>query len=65
MTLVIKKKAIIDWVSSIEDKDVIDQLLEYQKVKSMNFKAAIENAITINEVKEQTDTYIKSLDWQK
>ncbi|WP_299668424.1 hypothetical protein [uncultured Polaribacter sp.] len=65
MTLVIKKKTIIDWISSIDDKDIVDQIFEYQKLKTKSFKKEIENAITIDEVKEQTDEYIKSLNWKK
>ncbi|QTE21547.1 hypothetical protein [Polaribacter cellanae] len=65
MTLILKKKAIIDWISFIEDKDVLNQIFEYQQLKNKNFKKDIENAITVDEVREQTDTYIKSLDWKK
>lgn len=65
MTSVLKKKELIDWISSIEDRDTLDQIYEYKQLKSKNFKKEMERAIGIDEVREQTDAYIKSLNWKK
>lgn len=65
MTTIAKKKELIKWISSLEDKDTLEQILKFRKLKEQNFDQEIESAITVNELKETTDAYLKSLDWKK
>jgi len=66
MSVVTKKTELIKWLSSIEDKAIIDQLDNFRKKhNSFNFKKEIENAITAEELKNRTTAFIKSLEWKK
>ncbi|WP_194766246.1 hypothetical protein [Tamlana sp. I1] len=65
MSTSVKKKLIIDWISSIDDKEIIEQIFEYRKLKTKSFNENMKHAITADEVREETDFYIKSLDWKK
>lgn len=52
-------------VSSLKNKTIIEQLFAYKKQKSKNFDHAIKDSITAKQLKEETTTYIKSLNWKK
>ncbi|NRD18707.1 hypothetical protein HNV08_01505 [Winogradskyella eckloniae] len=65
MTLVAKKKALIQWISSVKDPDIINQIFEYKAIKNQSFKEELKDAISSQQLKEETTAYIKSLDWKK
>lgn len=61
MTTTAKKKELIDWISSMEDKDTLEQIFQFRKLKNQNFDKHFERAITVDELREETDVYIKYL----
>jgi len=65
MTTLAKKRALLQWISSIDDPKIINQMFEFKSAKTQDFDKAIDNAITAKELKEATTSYIKSLDWKK
>ena len=66
MSVATKKTELIKWLSSIEDNAIIDQLDDFRKKQdSFNFKKEMEDAITADELRTRTTTFIKSLEWKK
>lgn len=66
MSVVAKKSELINWISSIEDKTLIDQIDNFRKThNSFNFKKEIKSAISSEEFKQRTTEFIKSLEWKK
>lgn len=66
MSVATKKSELIKWLSSVEDKVIIDQLDNFRKRQSsFNFKKELETAITSEELKKRTTVFIKSLEWKK
>lgn len=65
MTIVSKKKALIEWILSIEDPDIINQIFKFKFIKNQNFDQEIKDAISSQQLKEETTAYIKSLNWEK
>ncbi len=56
---------LIKWISSIEDPEIINQIFEFKRAKNESFDEAVKNAITSQQLKEETTAYIKSLNWEK
>ncbi len=51
MGLATTKQEIIQWINSIEDPDVIEQINHFRKQKPFRFEEEIENAISWEELK--------------
>jgi hypothetical protein len=65
MSVAAKKLELIKWLTSVEDKTVINQLDNYRKQQhSFDFKKELETAITADELKKRTTTFLKSLEWK-
>lgn len=66
MSVATKKIELIKWLSSVEDKAIINQLDNFRKQQnSFDFKKELENSITADELKKRTTTFLKSLEWKK
>jgi hypothetical protein len=66
MSVATKKIELIKWLSSVEDKTIINQLDTYRKQHdSFDFKKELETAISADELKKRTTTFLKSLEWKK
>jgi hypothetical protein len=65
MNLTIEKTEIIKWISSVEDPQIIEQINNYRKQKSFDFKEELKGAITGKELKKRTTKFISSLEWKK
>ena len=66
MSVATKKSELINWISSIEDKTIIDQIDNFRKNhKSFDFKKEIKSAISSEVLKQRTTDFIKSLEWKK
>ncbi|MCZ8196232.1 MAG: hypothetical protein O9267_01340 [Flavobacterium sp.] len=66
MSVAAKKLELIKWLTSVEDKTVINQLDNYRKQQhSFDFKKELETAISADELKKRTTTFLKSLEWKK
>jgi hypothetical protein len=66
MSVATKKNELINWISSIEDKTIIDQIDNFRKQhKSFDFDKELKTAITSKELKKRTTDFIMSLEWKK
>ncbi|WP_026712614.1 hypothetical protein [Flavobacterium daejeonense] len=66
MNVAAKKMELIKWLSSIEDKTIIDQIDSFRKQQSsFDFEKEINSAITADELKKRTSDFLKSLEWEK
>ena len=65
MTTLAKKEKLLEWLSSIQNDEIIDMLWDFKIKKSNDFNVLFKDAITADQVKEDTTSYIKSLDWKK
>ena len=66
MSVATKKTELINWISSIEDQTIIDQIYTFRKQhKSFDFKKELKSAITSEELKKRTTAFIESLEWKK
>ena len=66
MSVATKKSELLKWLSSVEDETTIDQLDNFRKQhKTFNFKKELETAITAEELKKRTTSFLKSLEWKK
>ncbi|WP_395045311.1 hypothetical protein [Flavobacterium sp.] len=66
MNVATKKSELINWISSINDSNLIDQMDDFRKThSSFNFKKEIKSAISSEELKNRTTKFIKSLEWKK
>lgn len=66
MNVTTKKIELIKWLSSIEDKTIIDQIDSFRKQKNnFDFEKEINSAITADELKTRTTDFLKSLEWKK
>ncbi|MDY0090786.1 MAG: hypothetical protein RBR78_10545 [Flavobacteriaceae bacterium] len=60
----IRKKEIIDWINSIENTEIIEQIENFQKQQSFDFEKEIKNSISSDELKKRTTEFLKSLEWK-
>ena len=60
-----QKQELIDWISTIEDVEVIKELMNLKKNATFNFDEEFKKGISANEFRERTTEYIKSLPWKK
>ncbi|MEX0996290.1 MAG: hypothetical protein WDZ45_04515 [Flavobacteriaceae bacterium] len=65
MGLATTKQEIIQWINSIEDPDVIEQINHFRKQKPFRFDEEVKNAITGEELKNRTTRFLSSLNWEK
>jgi len=65
MGLATTKQEIIQWINSIEDPDVIEQINHFRKQKPFRFEEEVENAISGEELKKRTTRFLSSLKWGK
>lgn len=65
MSIATKKIELIKWISSIEDKSIVDQLDRYRKQNAFDFDKEIENAISAETLKKRTNDFLQSLEWKK
>lgn len=65
MNLATKKKKIIEWIDSIDDSNVLDQIDRFRQEPAFDFDKEIENAISGEELKARTTQFLEKLDWKK
>ena len=66
MNVATKKTELIDWIFSIEDQTIIEQIDNFRKQqKSFDFKKEPKTTITSAELKKRTTAFIESLEWKK
>lgn len=66
MSVATKKSELLKWLTSVEDEETINQLDNFRRNKnSFDFKKEVETAITSEELKKRTTSFLKSLEWKK
>ena len=60
-----QKQELIDWISTIEDVEVLKELINLKKKTTFNFDEEFKKGISADEFRERTTGYIKSLPWKK
>lgn len=60
-----QKQELIDWISTIEDVEVLKELINLKKQTTFNFDQEFKKGISADEFRERTTKYIKSLPWKK
>ncbi len=64
MNLTAQKKEIVQWINSIEDPKIIEQIDLIRKEK-VDFEALLRDCIQAEELKKKTTAFIESLPWKK
>lgn len=65
MNVTAQKKKLIQWIDSIDDPKILEQLDCFRLEKPFDFEKEIQNAITADELKKRTTEFLKKLDWKK
>jgi hypothetical protein len=65
MDLATRKKEIIKWLDGVENPEIIDKIDRIKEEKPFDFEKEWERAITGEELKKRTKTFLKKLDWKK
>ena len=65
MEIVTQKKEIIDWILSIEDQAVLNEIEILKNQTNFNFDEEFKKGISGEELKKRTTEFIKSLPWKK
>lgn len=64
MSTLEQKKEIADWVLTLNDEAVLNQLYQFKKQTStFNFDEEFAKGITADELKAKTTEFLKSLPW--
>ena len=60
-----QKQELIDWIASIENTEVIHELLNLKRQATFDFDAEFKKGITGEELKKRTTEFMKTLPWKK
>lgn len=65
MNVTAQKKKLIQWIDSVDDPNILEQLDRFRLEKPFDFDKEIQNAITADELKSRTTEFLKKLNWTK
>lgn len=65
MEILAQKKEIIDWILSIEDQTVLNEIEMLRKQSIFDFDEEFKKGISGEELKKRTTEFIKKLPWKK
>lgn len=67
MNIVSRKLELIQWINSLSDESVLDQVFAIKSGKTLvrDFDKEWDKSLSINEAREKSHDYIKSLPWKK
>ena len=65
MNVTAQKKKLIQWIDSVDDPNILEQLDRFRLEKPFDFDKEIQNAITADELISRTTEFLKKLDWTK
>lgn len=65
MNLTAQKKKLIQWIDSVNDPKILEEIERFSQEEPFDFENEIQNAITANELKKRTTEFLKKLDWTK
>ncbi len=60
-----QKQELIDWISTIEDVEVLKELINLKKQTTFNFDEEFKKGISGEELKKRISKYISELPWKK
>ncbi len=63
--LSIQKQELINWIATINDVQVIENLTELKRRATFNFEEEFKKGITGEELKKRTTAFLKTLPWKK
>ena len=63
--IISQKQELIDWISSIEDISMIENLTEMKRRATFNFDEEFNKGITGEELKRRLRKHISELPWKK
>ena len=61
----IEKQALIDWINSLNDETILKELADIKQRETFDFDEAFATGMSIDEAREQSKKFIKSLPWKK
>ncbi|HLV23301.1 MAG TPA: hypothetical protein VKY36_00795, partial [Moheibacter sp.] len=65
MNLTAQKKKLIQWIDSVEDPKILEQIERFSQEEPFDFDKEIQNAITADELKKRTSDFLRNLNWTK
>lgn len=65
MNLTAQKKKLIQWIDSVNDPRILEQIERFIQEEPFDFDKEIQNAITADELKKRTTEFLRKLDWAK
>ncbi|HAT77271.1 MAG TPA: hypothetical protein DCS19_10665 [Flavobacterium sp.] len=65
MEIATQKKEIIDWILSIEDQAVLNEIEMLKTQSSFDFDEEFKKGLSVEEFRKRTTEFIKSLPWKK
>lgn len=60
-----KKQELIDWIATIEDVAVYEDLVEIKRRATFNFDEEFKNGLTVEEFRTAIKERIRNYDWKK
>lgn len=66
MDIAVEKKEIMEWLNSLDNPAVVEQIKRIKKrnTESFDFEKEWENGISIDEARKKTANFIKKLPWK-
>jgi hypothetical protein len=61
----IQKQELINWIATINDFSVLEDLIELKRRDTFNFEEEFKKGITGEELKRRTTEFLKTLPWKK
>ncbi len=61
----IQKQELIDWITTINDVSILEDLTELKRRDTFNFEEEFKKGITGEELKRRTTEFLKNLPWKK
>ncbi len=65
MNIATQKDNLIKWIQTIEDSKILNKLESIKSEDTFDFEKEWAKSISIDELRERTKKYIKSLPWKK
>ena len=65
MSLISRKEALIQWISSVNDILLLEEIEKFKLSKTFDFDTEFKKGISSKELKEKTTKHIQSLPWKK
>jgi PIN domain nuclease of toxin-antitoxin system len=65
MEIATQKKEIIDWILSLEDQTVLNEIESLKRQVNFDFDEEFKKGLTVEEFRKRTTEFIKSLPWKK